>query len=251
MRIEPILSARFEFARRATISRELQRRFAEEGRKREQEKDKSRSQEQAETELLEFAQMAIMATDSQMIAFEMKLDRYDAATVEALLENERELQIVQERLEQRLAHAVVLPDGRRVFKTEDGQRVMDEFGVEVSPDIISPDEIPDHKDRFEPYWRDHDSRDDLVQERDVLLEYQSKLDGSHERYDQARAESNDNAVSKDFLDDLDAEIEAATPDRVKRILGQAVPEHGKDMFAEREPSAPSVQPVGRPDMLAP
>lgn len=251
MRIEPAISARLEFARRATISREFAQRLERETRRREKDKEKDREQGQADMELIELASMVIMATDSEMMRFEWKLDSYDAATVQALMENERELKIVQERLEQRLAQAIVLPDGRRVFKTEDGERVMDEFGMEVSSDMISPDEIPDHKDRFEPYWRDHNSKNDLVQEREELFEYQGKLDRSRERYQEARNENEGGAVSKDFLDELDAEIDAATPNRVKRILGQAAPENDTEISFQQETPRPSVQPVGKLDIPAP
>lgn len=248
MRIEPAISARLEFARRAAVSREFTQRLEQEMRRQEKSKDKDRDEDRADMDLLELASMAIMASDSDMAQFELKLDSYDAATVQALMENERELQIVQERLEERLAQANVLPDGRRVFKTEDGSRVLDEFGVEVSPDIISPDEIPDHKDRFEPYWRDYTTRGDLVQEREELFAYQGKLDRSRERYQEARDENEGGAVSKDFLDELDAEIDAATPDRVKRILGQAAPENDAEISFQQEAPRPSVPPVGRLDM---
>lgn len=138
-----------------------------------------------------------------------------------------------------------------MFKSEDGTRVFDEYGAEISPDIISPDEIPDHKDRFEPYWRDHNSRDELVQEREELFEYQGMLDRSRERYREARDENEGGAVSKDFLDELDAEIDAATPERVKRILGQTAPENDAEISFQQEVPRPSVQPVAKLDIPAP
>ena len=251
MRIEPAISARLEFAKRAAVSREFTQRLEQETRRQEKSRDKDRAEDRAEMDLLELAQMVVMATDSEMAQFEWKLDSYDAATIEALMENERELQIVQERLEERLEQAIVLPDGRRVFKTEDGMRVMDEFGDEVSPDILSADEIPDHKDRFEPYWRDHTTRVELVREREDLFEYQGKLDRSRERYQQARDENEGGAVSRDFLDELDAEIDAATPDRVKRILGQDVPEANAEFSFQQDVSRPIVQPVSKLDIPAP
>lgn len=47
------------------------------------------------------------------------------------MQNGRALERVQEDLRIMVDKAYVLPDGRRVFKTEDGMRVFDEHGEEI------------------------------------------------------------------------------------------------------------------------
>src|SRR5690606_14630576 len=133
MRMPTTISPRHEFARSAAISRALQRRLSEEALRKRQEEDEEREQDRVDSNLIELAQTVIWATEMRIREFEMSLDRHDAATVEALMENERELVEVRERIAERLERAFVLPDGRHVFKSEDGTRVFDEYGVEVAP----------------------------------------------------------------------------------------------------------------------
>jgi hypothetical protein len=215
------ISPRHEFARSATISRALQRRLSEDAQRKKREEEKEREQDRADSDLIDLAQTVMWATETRIREFELNLDRHDAATVEALMENERELLEVRERIAERLEQALVLPDGRRVFKSEDGTRVFDEYGVELSPDVITPDEIPDHLDRFEPYWQDRATESGLVDERDQLIEHQQFMDSARERYEEVR-EQGGGRVGEDFLDDLEAEIDAATPERVRHKLGLSV-----------------------------
>lgn len=87
------------------------------------------------------AMTGLLASDRQITAFRVKLDRYDEKTVEALMENRVALEEVQKRLDDMLGKAHVLPDGRRVFKTQDGTRVFDETGLELKADVIDPNAI--------------------------------------------------------------------------------------------------------------
>ncbi|MEM1163508.1 MAG: hypothetical protein AAGJ28_21455, partial [Pseudomonadota bacterium] len=63
---------------------------------------------------------------------------------------------VQARIDALLEGAFIMPDGRRVFKSEDGQRVYDEFGKEVGRDGIDPDLIPDGLPAWESYEAETD-----------------------------------------------------------------------------------------------
>ena len=97
---------------------------------------------------------AVMATQIQIVEFEAKLDIYDQATVEALIENQILLDAVRSRLNSMLDQAYVMKDGRRVFKSEDGSTVIDEFGKNVSAEEIDPERIPDGGITAEQYMRD-------------------------------------------------------------------------------------------------
>ena len=77
------------FARKAEITRELQMRIAEELRAREL-ADREKNREKQEAATWEYV-AAVLASEAQIEAFTEKLDRYDTATVEALMENEEAL----------------------------------------------------------------------------------------------------------------------------------------------------------------
>ncbi len=62
-----------------------------------------------------------------------ELDQYDAAIVDALIDNEHALEEAGKHRDKLEANAFELPDGRKVFKTEDGQRVFNANGAQVSP----------------------------------------------------------------------------------------------------------------------
>ena len=79
--------------------------------------------------MLDERQSKTVATDMQIQEFEAKLDRYEAATVAALIENQERLDVVTAQMIVLLDQTYVLEDGRRVFKTEDGTQVFDEFAA--------------------------------------------------------------------------------------------------------------------------
>ncbi|MBS7537754.1 hypothetical protein [Ancylobacter lacus] len=216
-----LISPRSAFERHARLSPEEERRLREEMRQwqadaLQQERLKRLKKEhdeelRREAEFVAAIQTAL-ATRPQIEAFTVKLDRYDTAAVEALLANEQELKIVTERIDKALDEAVQLSDGRRVFKTEDGKRVFDEFGTEVSPEEIGADQIPNARKRFEPFMRDREQQRALMEEREQLHAFQQKLDAARDRLD-------DKDLTADALDDMERDIDASTPDRVRKLMG--------------------------------
>lgn len=175
------LSVRFAFGRHAGLSEELASHLREENRRRAFEaarQDEVRRRRKAEEKreddesTMALIAMVALATDAAIAEFRAKLDRYDVAMIEALLENERELAAVRERLQRALDEAVWLPNGRRVFKTRDGTRVFDEHGEAVDLDEIRPEDISDTGMRFEDYWADRTRHQALSEEREELLTYQ-------------------------------------------------------------------------------
>lgn len=161
------------------------------------------------SEFLDTALMIISAAEAD--AFRVELDRYDAATVAALQENDEAMDHVRERMDKLLAKAYVLPDGRRIFKTEDGTRVFDEFGVEVGKDEIDPALIEDARPAWETYKIELDEKTRLLDERKELLDYQAKLDDARERLDAG------DMTRKEF-DQVRGELKADMPDAVRKQL---------------------------------
>jgi len=240
------ISPRTAFDRHARLTPEEERRLREELRqwqaealqaertkrlKREHDEEIHR-----EAELLQAVQ-TLLATPERIEAFTVKLDRYDTATVEALLANEEELRLVTDRIDEALDQAVQLPDGRRVFKTLDGTRVFDEHGEELSPDEIDPAAIPNYKKAFEPYWSDVQQRRGLEAERTDLLRFQEKLDDARDRLD-------DKDLTADALDDLERDIDAAMPERLRRLAGEEPAQEqdgpARQRGADLEPRSPAV-----------
>ncbi len=97
-------------------------------------------------------------------------------------------------------------------------QVFDEFGEQVSPDIIEPGEISGAAVTWEEFQADIDARDALVQERTKLLEFQEKLDA-------ARTEITDGEISIEDLDALEADLADTIPPAVAvHVEGFEMPE---------------------------
>lgn len=152
-----------------------------------QERDRRLKEErvdQADTDMIDLT--SVIVTSEQADLFQAELDIYQTATVEALEENREAMELVRKRLDRILERAYKLEDGRRVFKTEDGTRVFDEFGVEVSSDVIAPNDIPDHLLRWEAARSAMNELEKLEREQTQLLDFQSDLDEAQDLLDSGK-----------------------------------------------------------------
>lgn len=237
-------SARLEFARRAEISADLRQRLLLEMNTRvraDQDKTARETERRRDTEFVVALQGAL-APPQRIAEFTVKLDRYDTATVQALMDNERDILNVREKIDGMLLKAHVLPDGRRAFKTEDGTRIFDESGVEIKADEITPDAIDNAKPRWEAFSAARDEEKRLVQERKDLGDYQEKLDRARER-------TKDPKLSEDELSALDKEIGNAMPERVRKLTGEQKPDQQRDLAANAAPdTAPPTTDPNRASM---
>jgi len=203
-----------EFARHAMLDRiERDRRYHAELRRRiEIPEERRRDRERAE----QFE--AALATPVQITAFKARLDTYDTATVEALMNNEHQLRDVRERIQNMLLEAHVLPDGRRVFRTRDGKQVFDEFGKELGPDTIRAGDIDGRKPAWEDFRGLQETEVKLEDERKQLQDYQQKLDD-------ARTKANEGNLTNDDLDRMDKELEKSMPKAVRDIVQRNEAQH--------------------------
>lgn len=240
MEMMPVRSYRHEFARHAQWRSDERRRVLDQiNRKEEKKQERERERSEDHNALMDFAFGFIIATDAQIAAFTVKLDTYDAATIEALMENERALERVQEDLRIMLEKAYVLPDGRRVFKTEDGMRVFDEHGEEING--FAPEQIEDWRPHWEEFSAGLEEREALEAERAELLDYQAKLDEARER-------AAEEGLTEAELEELEQSIEQNMPDAVKRQLaGDSGPPLDGDRPAAPQQQA-TFQPAGKLDM---
>lgn len=228
MRMEATVSESWKdvFTRAAMHRRERMERFQQEQERRKQQKEARQDKEDEIAEDIDFvASTVALATGQQISAFSKRLDAYDTALVEALEANEQALQRSRENVDEMLSRAYELEDGRRVFRTEDGQQVIDEFGAEVGADVIHPDEI----DPTRPTWDEFDAAQGewtgLQQERTELLEFQEQVDAARERLDE-------DGLTADELDELRTSLEERMPEAVRQRVD---PEY-----------APAPQPAQQP-----
>jgi len=223
-----------EFSRHAMWDRSVrERRYNAELRRRIEAPEEKR-RERERNEQLEVA----LATAVQITTFKARLDTYDTATVEALMNNDVQLGEVRERIQSMLLKAHVLPDGRRVFRTRDGMQVFDESGKEVSPEVIRPEEIDRRKPVWEDYRSDKAQEARLVEERKQLQDYQQKLDD-------ARTKVNEGNLTKDDLDQLGKDLDKNMPGAVRDIVQRNEAQHqqiGSDApsqeSTDRSPDSP-------------
>lgn len=234
-------SARMEFALRAEISADQRQRLMMEMASRvRREKDEAAKEKKKreDSEFVAAMQMAL-APPKAIAAFTAKLDRYDTVTVQALMDNERDLVAVREQIDSMLLRAHTLEDGRRVFKTQDGTRVYDEHGMELKADDIAPESIADDKPRAEDFFGRRSEERRLVEERKGLIEYQEKLDMARER-------TGDPSLTENELDALDKELGQSAPERVRKLAGDPAPAD-----TEAKPTATPSSELARPEQRQP
>ena len=232
-------SWRGEFTRIAARSRALTRRLEEERDRQTKDRRARQDRDGDVSDDIDIAGVAfVLATEAQIAAVNRRLDTYDAAVVEALMANEEAQRQVRASIDRMLARAHVLPDGRRVFATADGQQVFDEHGTEVTPGVIDPTAIDPSRPRWEEF------RDAVAEERALqdeareLLDYQERLDETRERLRQGD-------LTTDDLDDLRDRLDADMPEPVRRRLDLPNPSEQPD------PTGPeSGGTAGSPDLDA-
>lgn len=236
-------SYRQEFAKRAEWRRESERRLDQIAQK-EKDRKEDRENDAAHDEALLDTAMIAMAAETDIADFTAELDAYDAATVEALMENEAQLKAVRQELKILLDQAYVLPDGRRVFKTEDGARVLDEHGIEVKD--VDPDSIEDWRPYWEKYQNPFERKADLVRQREDILEFQKLTDD----VDAEIAEARENGgMTRERLDELRQKLADEAPDAVKAKMAKDAPEQDADLAAAPK-SETAFRPPGRLDAPA-
>ena len=210
-----------EFALAAAINRadilyeEKMRRIAvREQERRDEHREVEEKKEREETQEWEDA---ALANAENVAEARIKFEGYDANTVEALMDNREAAEAFQRKIEAARAEAYVLPDGRKVFKTLDGQKVFDERGAEVSREVVDPAAIDNRKTRWEPFKSAQDELHRLDVERQTLIDYQAKLDAARARLDKGD-------ISEKDLKKLETDLAASAPERVRQKLGLDKPE---------------------------
>lgn len=185
----------------------------------------------------------VIATKQQIRDFEIKLEQYETATVTALMENQKQLDVVNTQIKEMLNQAYVMEDGRRVFKTEDGTQVFDEKGKSVSRNELNYNVIGLEHTTWESYKGANDLRDQLEAQKEKILDFQETLDETRERVSEGD-------IFVEELEEMDAELLDLMPDTVKtHVSGVDTPTVTTDMTSADK--KPDVTQSASPFVLAP
>lgn len=198
---------RQEFLERSERQHERHKQYGMRQQKEHREK-LAEEAEVAEADFLALGQAAIEATAEAITLFENDLSKYEALTVEEIMRLQGHLDALLAEREALLANTHVLPDGRRVFKTLDGQRVFDEHGIEVGQDIIHPDMIGDDKTRHETFLQNGSAIERTRRSLDAMHEFKDELDG-------IRDELGNKQITDEKLEELREQLESAAPVEIR------------------------------------
>ena len=204
--------------------------------RQDQEKRTDRA-EKLEDELLSIATEVILATEIQIEAFNIKLDQYDEATVKALMENQIALDSIQATIELMLNDAYSMEDGRRVFKTENGEQVFDEFGNSVTAEELDFGLIPENAPTWEEWQGALQTKNDLTVQRTEIMEFQEKVDETREKVRTGQ-------FTSDEIDSFENELNSEAPPSVKAQMPgfENIPD-AKAVFSEK--AQPAEIPTSR------
>lgn len=199
--------------------------------------------EKLEDGLTALAVEVVMANEAQLRQFETrladyearldeyyaKLDAYDEAVTRALIERLERLHLLEARHAELLTNAFVLEDGRKVFKSEDGTFVVDEAGEQLDADEIDPALIPDGYTTAEEFTASLDAIENEKAEIDALHQAQSEIDAGREKSGQAREKLddakdalNEDGITVQDLEDLEAELDEAMPTDMPSLPSSAI-----------------------------
>ena len=238
MDTEPGQSWKTEFTRIAARGRALARRLEEDHDRQTRDRRARQDRDGDASDDIDMAGMAfLLATEAQIAAFHQRLDTYDAAVVDALMANAEAQERLQATIDRMLGRAHVLPDGRRVFATADGQRVFDEHGTEIGPDVIDPASIDPSRPSWEDFLDARQQQRTLREEAEALRDYQDRLDEARERLGQGD-------LTADDLDDLRETLDADMPDAVRRRLDLPELSEQPDRTGPEEGSGPGSLDLG-------
>lgn len=141
-----------------------------------------------------------------------RLDELDRASLEALREADRRVRENEERLRRIRETATVTPDGRRIYRTEDGMRAYYEDGIEATAREMDAVQWEPYAPSWERHQESVRNLDQSIQKRDDIRTYRERLE--HHR---KHLENRDDPLRADELDEMEREINVM-PEAVNRHL---------------------------------
>lgn len=230
---DPIeLTRQFTVRAQDRARKELENVQQHDQRRRELKKEKAEQDESFDSVLA-----VALASPENVQAFHNKLNDFEQQAVERILTLQTRLDELMVKRQDMLNEAHVLPDGRRVFKSEDGKSVTDEFGEDVGSDIIRADEIDDSRPRSNGFFENKYAIDETKNSLDEAITFQEKIEDLRER-------SNTGELSKEELKALEQEFEDITPESFKPDDNPIKPEPDIVPVSDDPVESIKIQPMG-------
>jgi hypothetical protein len=207
-----LLAEHFRKGHNTAYAERLRQQFFHDQQK-DQKNRKDQLADDVDSDLMSFAMDIVMASETQLLEFDNRLDQYEHITIEAIVLKQEELDKLLETRNQLLSDAYVMEDGRRVFKSEDGSYVIDEHRQYVSPQELDYNLLHSGHPAAEIFEANEDKFDTVKQELQQLHTFHEKIDEARDR----RAEGNITEkelqeMDKEFLEMMPASVKARIPD---------------------------------------
>ena len=170
-----------------------------------------RSAEDARKRSRALMHMALMADPAYRELYERvgdKLDRADRASLAALEDARQRAAEAREALEALHRRAALLPDGRRVYRTQDEAAAYDEDGNRLTGREMGGVEWRDGQPTWEGEIEQRDRLREAVREVEDIEAYRRHLEEQQERHGEGD-------LSPDELKELDRSLDAAMPAAVR------------------------------------
>ncbi|GAA6210958.1 hypothetical protein NBRC116602_06980 [Hyphomicrobiales bacterium 4NK60-0047b] len=175
---------------------------------REQIQEKQKRKQAERDEDFDMFMTVVLASQDDIQSFQNILDEYESKATERILDLQNQLDQQLIKQQEMLNNAYVLPDGRRVFKYKNTDKIIDEFGKKVSSDVIDTDFIPDHHPDGETYQSTFDNISKTREQRKEAIEFRDRVNEMQDEIDQGK-------VSEDRLNDLKSEFDDIMPDSLR------------------------------------
>ena len=175
---------------------------------RDQMQEKMKRKQAERDEDFDMFMTIVLANQADLQSFQNMLDDYETKATQRILELQNQLDQQLSKQREMLENAYVLPDGRRVFKYKDENKVIDEFGKNVSSDVIDANKIPDHHPHGEAYKANIDNIAQTRKDTKETIKFRDRVNEMQEELEQGK-------VSKDRLEDLKSEFDDIIPDSLR------------------------------------
>lgn len=195
--------------------------------------ERGREARQRQEERYAALRQMTMASQERIAEFHRRLERLERETYEAMIEAEEKLREARKELDElrERAYEIVMPDGRKTKVYRDGDKVIEEDGTLVDPDIIGAEDVPENFPTGDQL-RSMRSRVEIVEK-----DYKKKV-SDFASVGEARERLGNGEIGAEELQELEESIEpiehrledrtGASPDRAVRQQPQAASTPGPE-----------------------
>lgn len=159
-----------------------------------------KNEQETQDEQFETAFLAAIASFEDVALFKSNLDDLHQTAIERIIRLQHELDDRAVERQALLETAYVLPDGRYVLRSEDGNAVFFEDGTAVDPQIISPEQIGDENLTMNHLQAFDTDTESIKSKLDEAITFNDKIEDLQSRSDKTEMT---NGELKSFQSELD------------------------------------------------